>query len=78
MKAVENKIKDKSHWIDSCAEFDENNRMSSVPDGPTESDLFKVSSAIMDQLAIREGHLLGKDDGLPLHPNKYLKTKEGS
>ena len=43
-------------------EFDENNRMSSVPDGPTESDLFKVSSAIMDQLAMREGHLLGNGD----------------
>ena len=76
MKAVENKIKDKSHWIDSCAEFDENNRMSSVPDGPTESDLFKVSSAIMGQLAIREGHLLGKDDGLPLHPTSISKLRK--
>ena len=46
LKAIENKLNDKSHWIDSCAEFNENNRMSSVPDGPTEFDLFKVSSAI--------------------------------
>jgi len=76
LKAVESKMKDKSHWVGTCAEFEENNRMSSVPDGPTESDLFNFSSAIMDQLAIREGHLIGKDDELPLHPTSLSTLRK--